>query len=414
MSTEEAQPQVTGPKIIGGGVTVDDGTMDDLIDKLRILRYETEFCLLVKPPFKPLSRYYFSGPSTIDNPNAQFYYFTSLCSWLMELGGRKFERPGQFDDPNATSTNILMELREMNISAPNVAPNRLRQASGEGVLTVLSLLADNAILKKGLNIRAVDYSNIEKFDELEDVMEGDDDYGVGDEVEDNVMIDSDDDDELYVRALGGKSGNEDNGIPVESEINADEWNLEVERVGPLLNVKTDCIQDWRSRIENASVLLKAVEKMYPEVKQLLERVSDDLEKSKDRIQKREQTLAQQFSDHVEDYRVKLRELNSSQDAANIASQSVQQLSAELNQISGLLDQVKRDIEEREAKLSDTSPLMQVKDAAVKVRAEIKQMSLRIGILQHTVLHYVLKQTKAKREGTVNAVGVSEWEEADFV
>ncbi|CBH16268.1 hypothetical protein, conserved [Trypanosoma brucei gambiense DAL972] len=412
--SEETQPQSTEPKGSGSGVIIDDGTMDDLIDKLRILRYETEFCPRVKPPFKPLSKYYFSGPSTIDNPNAQFYYFTSLCSWLMGLSGRNFEPPGQFDDPNATATNILMELRGMNITAPNLAPNRLRQASGEAVLTVLSLLADHAILSKGLNIRAIDYSNIEKFDELEGATDGDENYGIGDEVEDNVMIDSDDDDELYVRAVGGKSGKEDTGIPVESEINADEWNLEVERVGPLLHVKSEAIQDWRSRIENAAILLKAVEKMYPEVRQMLQRMSDDLEKSKDRIQKREQTLAQQFSDQVEDYRVKLRELNSSQDAANIASQSVQQLSAELNQVSGLLDQVKRDIEEREAKLSDTSPLMQVKDAAVKVRAEIKQMSLRIGILQHTVLHYVMKQTKAKREGTANTSGGDEWEETDYM
>ncbi|RNC30199.1 putative intraflagellar transport protein 57, partial [Trypanosoma cruzi] len=199
-----------------------------------------------------------------------------------------------------------------------------------------------------------------------------DDNGIGEEVEDNVMIESDDEEELYVRATGERLVKEDAGVPLESEINAEEWNLEVERVGPLLQVRSDALQDWRSRIESAGVLLRAVEKMYPEVRQMLQHVADDLEKSRDRIQKREQTLAQQFSDQVEDYRVKLRELNTSQDSANMASQSVEQLSAELNQLSGLLDQVKRGIEDREAKISDTTPLMQVKDAVTKVRAEIKQ------------------------------------------
>ncbi|KAH9578456.1 Intra-flagellar transport protein 57 [Trypanosoma melophagium] len=412
MSREEVQTQPTRLNENGSGVIVDDGTMEDLIDKLRLLRYEADFCPQVKPPFKPLSKYYFSGPSSIDNPNAQFHYFTSLCSWLMGLCGHSFEPPGQFDDPTATSTNILTELRAMNISAPNLAPNRIRQGNGEAVLTILSVLADQALLKKGFNVRSIDYTNVEKYDELDGVTETDDENAVGEEVEDNVMIESDGEDEVYVRATGEKSSKEDTGIPVESEINAEEWNLEVERVGPLLQVRSDGVQDWRSRIESATVLLKAVEKMYPEVKQMLQRVGDDLEKSKDRIQKREQTLAQQFSEQVEDYRVKLRELNTSQDSANMANQSVQQLSAELNQVSGLLDQVKRDIEEREAKISDTTPLMQVKDAVTKVRAEIKQMSLRIGILQHTVLHYVMKQTKAKRERSSNDLELDDWEDLE--
>ncbi|KAF8291480.1 intraflagellar transport protein 57/55 [Trypanosoma cruzi] len=412
MSQEEILQQATGPSFPGKGVIVDDGTMEDLIDKLRILRYEKDFCPRVKPPFKPLSKYYFSGPSSIDNPNAQFHYFTSLCSWLMGLAGHNFEPPGQFDDPNATSTNILGELRAMNISAPNLAPNRIRQGSGEAVLTILSVLSDHALLKKGFTVRSVDYTNVEKYDELDGVTDADDDNGIGEEVEDNVMIESDDEEELYVRATGERLVKEDAGVPLESEINAEEWNLEVERVGPLLQVRSDALQDWRSRIESAGVLLRAVEKMYPEVRQMLQHVADDLEKSRDRIQKREQTLAQQFSDQVEDYRVKLRELNTSQDSANMASQSVEQLSAELNQLSGLLDQVKRGIEDREAKISDTTPLMQVKDAVTKVRAEIKQMSLRIGVLQHAVLHYVMKQTKAKREGLENGLGLDDWEEIE--
>jgi len=98
-----------------------------------------------------------------------------------------------------------------------------------------------------------------------------------------------------------------------------------------------------------------------------------------------------------EYRVKLRELNSSRDSANIANQSVQQLTVELNQVSEILEQTKRDIEERETRISDTTPLMQVKDAVVKVRSEIKQMELRIGILQHGVLHFSVQSSRAKHD-----------------
>lgn len=79
----------------------------DLVDKLMLLHYEHEFCQSVKPPFKPITPLYFASPSTVDNANAQFYYFTSLACWLMSLAGHSVDRPGQFDDPNATATTII-------------------------------------------------------------------------------------------------------------------------------------------------------------------------------------------------------------------------------------------------------------------------------------------------------------------
>lgn len=405
MSEEDNSPKSSNPVDVAGSPAstggVDDSTMSDIIEKLRMLNYEVDFCPLVKPPFVPLSPFYFSEPSSIDNPNTQFYYFTSLCAWLMRLCGHNFEQPGQFDDPNATATTILAELRSMNVSVSNVAPNRLKQGSGEAVLSVLSSLVDATLKQKNIAVAPIDYSKVGKYDELADIANEEDDQGDGNEIEDNVVIDSDDDDEVYIRAVNGSKQSKGESDLIQTQgVSAEAWNMEVERVAPLLQVRPGNVDDWRSRVESATVLLKAVEKMFPDVKQMLERLGGDMEKSKDRIQKREQTLAQQFSDQVEEYRVKLRELNTSRDTSNVANQSVQQLTVELNQISEILDQTKRDIEDRETKISDTTPLIQVKEAVAKVQAEIKLMSLRIGILQHGVLHNVVKQTRARREGPV--------------
>ncbi|CAJ1033371.1 Intra-flagellar transport protein 57, putative [Leishmania lindenbergi] len=286
----------------------------------------------------------------------------------------------------------------MNIAIPNIAPTRLKQGSGEAVLAVLSALVNAAISGAGYDFQPIDYSQVSRYDELAAVADAEDEQGA-DEIEDNVVIDSDDDDEVYVRAVSGsRNAKSDADHPPTPKVDVEEWKMEVERVAPLLQVRQSSLDDWRSRIESATVLFKAVENMYPDAKQMLERLASDMDKSRDRIQKREQTLAQQFSDQVEDYRVKLRELNTSRDSANVAQQTVQQMSVELNQISELLDQTKRDIAERQAKISDTTPLIQVKEAVVKVQAEIKLMSLRIGILQNGVLQHVMKQTKARREG----------------
>ncbi|KAG5495025.1 hypothetical protein JKF63_02077 [Porcisia hertigi] len=402
MSVEaEASPKqpTEGTSGATSGLGVDDSTMSDIIDKLRMLHYETSFCRSFKPPFMPLNPYYFSGPSSIDNPNAQFYYFTSLCVWLMKLCGHHVDPPGQFDDPNATSTTILAEVRSMNIAIGNIAPTRLKQGSGEAVLAVISALVNAAISRAGYDFEPIDYTQVERYNELAAVADAEDEQGE-DEIEDNVVIDSDDDNEVYVRAVtGGRSVKSDADRPPTPRVDVEEWRMEVERVAPLLQMRQSILDDWRSRIESATVLFKAVENMYPDVKRMLERLAGDMDKSRDRIQKREQTLAQQFSEQVEDYRVKLRELNSSRDSANVAQQSVQQMTMELNQVSELLEQTKRDIAERQAKISDTTPLIQVKEAVVKVQAEIKLMSLRIGILQNGVLQHVMRQTKARREGS---------------
>lgn len=400
-----AQQQAIAAQVLGGAPTIDDGTMDDLIDKLKLLNYEVDFCPTITPPFKPLTRSFFQGPS--DNANAQFYYFTSLTSWLMNSAGHKgFPRPDQFDDPTATATTIVQELKAMNVPTKDLAPNKIRQGHGDAVLTILSYLVDRALLSKGFAFRGLIYPTAPaKADQIQDIDDGKGGAGLGgagddSDIDDNIGVDSDDGDEIYVhhkKPAGGVAEEDDDTGMIVSQVSPEAWALEVERVGPSLQLRGDDVRDWRARIENAQTLLKAVEKMYPDVRVMLENMGSDVKKAKERIEKREQTLAQQFNEQVEDYRVKLRDLNSTQDSFNASSQAVGQLSVELNQVSEMLEQVKNEIQDREGKISDTTPLMKIKEAVAKVRAEIKDMSLRIGILQHTVLHYTLRQSAVKRE-----------------
>lgn len=55
-----------------------------------------------------LNRHYFALPT---NPGEQFYMFCTLAAWLINKAGRHFEQPQEYDDPNATISNILSELR---------------------------------------------------------------------------------------------------------------------------------------------------------------------------------------------------------------------------------------------------------------------------------------------------------------
>ena len=39
--------------------------------------------------------------------------FTIIASWLINAAGRPFEPPQEYDDPNATVSNILAHLRAL-------------------------------------------------------------------------------------------------------------------------------------------------------------------------------------------------------------------------------------------------------------------------------------------------------------
>ncbi len=53
-------------------------------------------------------RHYFALTT---NPGEQFYAFTSIAAWLLQMSGKHFEQPQEYDDPNATISSILDELR---------------------------------------------------------------------------------------------------------------------------------------------------------------------------------------------------------------------------------------------------------------------------------------------------------------
>ncbi|XP_017365913.1 intraflagellar transport protein 57 homolog [Cebus imitator] len=113
--------------------------MEDLVEKLKLLRFEEEF--LRKSNLKAPSRHYFALPT---NPGEQFYMFCTLAAWLINKAGHPFEQPQEYDDPNATISNILSELRSFGRTA-DFPPSKLKTGCGEHVCYVLDCLAEEAL-----------------------------------------------------------------------------------------------------------------------------------------------------------------------------------------------------------------------------------------------------------------------------
>ena len=57
--------------------------------------------------------YFVSSPFLAVNPGEQFFLFSVIAAWLINEAGRPFTAPQEHDEPNATVSNILSELRAL-------------------------------------------------------------------------------------------------------------------------------------------------------------------------------------------------------------------------------------------------------------------------------------------------------------
>lgn len=76
------------------------------------------------------------------------------------------------------------------------------------------------------------------------------------------------------------------------------------------------------------------------------------------------------------------------------SQQVSELTNELATVTDSLDEVKSQMEDRGSSMTDTSPLVKIRQALVNLRAEIKTMELRIGVVGHTLMQSKLRSKPA--------------------
>ncbi|XP_040477134.1 intraflagellar transport protein 57 homolog isoform X2 [Ursus maritimus] len=300
--------------------------MEDLVEKLKLLHYEEE--LLRKNNLKPPSRHYFALPT---NPGEQFYMFCTLAAWLINKAGRPFEQPQEYDDPNATISNILSELRSFGRTA-DFPPSKLKSGYGEHVCYVLDCLAEEALKYIGFTWKRPTYP-VEELEE-ETVPEDDAELTLNKVDEEFVEEETDNEEnfidlnilksQTYRLDMNESAKQED---ILESTTDAAEWSLEVERVLPQLKVtiRTDN-KDWRIHVDQMHQHKSGIESALKETK-----VTEELEK------------------------------------------------------------VKQEMEEKGSSMTDGAPLVKIKQSLTKLKQETVQMDIRIGVVEHTLLQSKLKE-----------------------
>lgn len=371
---------------------------DEVVDMLMLLDYETEFC---NKELKPLPRTFFVQPAA--NTAYQFKYFTQLVLWLFKKVRVKADWD-EYDDPNTVITNMLVNLKDTGIQV-NAVPGKLKLGYGESVCMVLNSLLKEVLRRIGFQWGSPTYPDEGMADEAEvdsdAEIASEIDEAAGDGEEDELMYEEDE----AKRERAGES--DDEKAVLEATVDPKEWLLEVERVGPKLRVPApNDGKEWRTHLQQTRTYKQVIDTQFPPCKAQLDKLSKELSSHCERIKAKEAFINTQFDQRALDYRQQQEELATVQTQYTELAEVVMNLQIEHKAIVEELDLVKADMEERSSTVTDTAPIVKMKDAFKKLRSDTRQLEVRIGVVSHTLMQAKLRQRPQEdRKGGVFGSGM---------
>ena len=363
--------------------------MEELIDHLKLLDYEDKF--VATKGFKPLDRAQFSVAGR--NPSEQFIYFTALASWLLSVNGSQASF-NKYDDPSTVANSVIVELQKIGIQL-NFPPNKLRAGHGEGPCLVLLSLAKAALKAKRFKFKKPVFPQDGELQGEEILDDDDDDAEIIDEA-----IDSDEGEAAFaednvpkVGPLKDQDDQPDENAPIWSSVDPQDWMLEVERVGPRLKLTGDTsdLREWRAHLEQTRKYGQKVSKEMPELEATLQSVADALSKQLEQVSSQEKKINTSMPEITGDFRNQANELNTAKTKFKQTNERVAELSNQLKQIDEQIQKISSKIDKQGKMVTDSTPLVAVKEGLKSLKAESKDMELRTAVLSHALFQAKLKE-----------------------
>ena len=164
--------------------------MDDMIEKLRLLNYEINFCQ--KHNHEIINKYYFAcnmygfNFDNKDNPSketypVQFAYFYDLCNWLMALIKQnaninilqeidvKFKKYDKKKPQDAQIQELLNDLKNLQVKV--LINSRFKYGYGDGVCLVLTQLCDKYLIKQNFIFKKPIFKDIQEIEKIKEYPE---------------------------------------------------------------------------------------------------------------------------------------------------------------------------------------------------------------------------------------------------
>ncbi|KAG8430502.1 hypothetical protein GDO86_020477, partial [Hymenochirus boettgeri] len=138
----------------------------------------------------------------------------------------------------------------------------------------------------------------------------------------------------------------------------------------------------------------------------LDKLQNEIGKTLEKVSSREKYINNQLEHLVQEYRAAQAQLSEAKERYQEASGGVTERTRILAEITEDLEKVKQEMEEKGSSMTDGAPLVKIKQALTKLKHEIVQMDIRIGVVEHTLLQSTLKE-KSNMTRDMHSLSVAE-------
>ncbi|KAH8090234.1 hypothetical protein JL720_6548 [Aureococcus anophagefferens] len=341
--------------------------MEHVSDKLKVLDCQQRFC--AARDRAPLERWCFAAPAR--NPSIQFMLFLDLCSWLMAeiTGDTGFFRVDKFDDPNTSVNKLMLALRKLEFGL-DFPTSKLKQAHGEAAVGVLDFLTDRCALAGG---------GIE--DEIEAVEEEETLF------KESAPADVEEDDPAY------KAQHEILKSGIDPRV------ADGAQRGPAARVAAAAAgaRSGAPTSSRRSSTRRRSARSCPR-RRSSSRPWASVSDARDKINLKENYINKQFEHDKQSYATLKQELDAVERSFNESTENVNKLTNELGGIAEQLDEMKGTMADRGNSMTDTSPLVQIKQALKQIKQEVVTFDLQIGVVGHTLMQQKLRHGSPNTNG----------------
>jgi len=290
---------------------------------------------------------------------------------------------------------------------------KLKQGHGEAICNVLDFLADKALAAKGHQWQPPEHEDTPDLEEA-DV---DEDADLGD-IEDEAEV-MEEEEAMFSEVVAPLEEEIDDPAAREmitASIDALEWKTELERVGPRLKMPESLLsKEWRAHIEQTKEHERRIQATLPTAQGHMQSMSGQIKDAVEKMRTKEQSINNQFESVRQEYEVMKGEMKTAEDKVTSTRSNVNELTDQMNGIVEQLDEMKDDMSSRENSATDTSPLIQIKQALQTIKGDVNSFELRIGVVSHTLMQAKLRSSKHKHQKNRNKAEskLAEEEDLDF-
>ena len=188
---------------------------------------------------------------------------------------------------------------------------------------------------------------------------------------------------------------------MKSTIDSKQWSEEYEQMLPQLRLANRMLEEsgnnWRIRFDELKKRNNLIKSEYNQCNDGLGKLELEVQKSLDRLESRERYVQQQMDALCNELLAYRSELNRSMENYQQINGGVISKSRRLAELSETIQKVKADTEKREQSLNDKTPLVSIRQALSKLRMEINELNIRIGVAFRNVMHQKVQRTEMKND-----------------